>query len=126
MRAAIAPINPPRKHGMIVVKLAARRLHHADVRVVQFPTGADAIEQDPHFDAGTVHVRSKHREKPSRLRQSKQCKPEIDCFLCAANRAQHCRKVGVAILEQLDFVTFDREWIVRASAEPKNSGSFTP
>src|SRR5690348_8955981 len=39
MRSAIAAINPPGKHRMIVGKLAACFLNHADVGIVQLPTG---------------------------------------------------------------------------------------
>ncbi len=104
MRTPIRAIDPPRMSGMIVGEFAAGLLQHAHIGIFQVPSRADAIEQNAHFDAGLRAFDQRIAKLAPDLVGINNVSFEIDRLLRGANGREHCRKIFVSILQQLDLV----------------------
>ena len=96
---------------MVVGEFAARGLEHFHVRIIEAPTGADAVEEDANSLARASALAKGVAERVPDFIRVKNVSLEVYCLLRAADSRQHGRKILISVLEQIDLVPGKRHRI---------------
>jgi hypothetical protein len=111
VRAPIHTVNAPRGDRMIIGERTPGLFESLDIRLVQRQAGADAVEQHAHPHTSARALGQRVAKLCRNLTGVKQERLEVDTFARALNGFQHGRKNHFSVMQKLNFIPSNRQWI---------------
>ena len=111
VRAPIHTVNSPRGDRMIIGERTPGLLESLEICLVQSQAGTDAVEQHAHPHTSARALGQRIAKLGRNLTGVKQERLEVDTFARALDGFQHGRKDHFSVMEKLNFIPSNRQWI---------------
>jgi hypothetical protein len=111
VRAPIHTVNAPRGDRMIKGECTPGLFESLDIRLVQRQAGPNAVEQHAHPHTSARALGQRVAKLCRNLTGVKQERLEVDAFARALNGFQHDRKNHFSVMQKLNLIPSNRQWI---------------